>query len=583
MAFSDIFLDELIQRNDIADVVGSYVPLTKKSGSNLFGLCPFHNEKSPSFSVSTDKQIYHCFGCGKGGGVVNFIMEIERLSYVDAVHVLAKRAGLSVPDESTSKETQSRRARILELNRDAARFFYTVLMSNQGDAAKKYIVKRGISKDMVTRFGLGAAPDSWNTLYDAMIKKGYTRKELLDAGLVKAGKNDGVYDFFRNRLVFPVIDVRGSVIGFSGRILGDGEPKYLNSPDTLVYEKSRNLFALNLAKKTKAGMLILTEGNIDVVSLHQAGFDAAVASLGTALTEEQARLMSRYTQNVVIAYDMDAAGAKASQRAIGILERTGLQVRVLRMNDAKDPDEFIGKFGRDAFTKLLERSEYHIEYRLQAIKAKHNLETNEGRVTYLNEATDMLSRIESALEREIYAERIAETAGVTAEAVKNEIKKAFKRRLTADKKKQDAREMNVAAGFQPGDKTIRYDNVYSAAAEEGLIRLLALDGELFKVVRRLEFRDSEFTSLFLQKIFEVMRKRREDGLDITQASILAELNNAEAAHFLVILQRPESMANGETAMQDYIEKIRAEKRKNDARADPLAVLQQYRDKSGCGG
>jgi DNA primase len=585
MAFPEIFLDELIRRNDIVDVVGSYVHLTKKSGNNMFGLCPFHSEKTPSFSVSADKQIYHCFGCGKGGGVVNFIMEIEHLSYPDAVHVLAKRSGMTVPDENISKETQSKRAKIFDINRDAARFFYSVLLTPQGEAARNYIAKRGISKAMVTRFGLGAAPDSWSALYEALTGKGYTRQELLDAGLVKLSRKgtDSVYDAFRNRLMFPVIDVRGSIIGFSGRILGDGEPKYLNSPDTLVFEKSRNLFALNLAKKTKSGMLILAEGNIDVVSLHQAGFDAAVASLGTSLTEEQVRLMSRYTQNVVIAYDADEAGVKASQRAIGLLEKAGLGVKVLRMHDAKDPDEFIKKFGPDAFSLLLERSEHRIDYRLLTIKAKYALDTDEGRLGYLNEATDMLSRLESAVEREIYAAKVGETAGVSAEAVKNEIKKAFKRRLTADKKRQDRKELNVAAGFQPGDKTIRYENVYSAAAEEGVIRLLVLDSALFEAAGRLEFSESEFTSPFLQKIFMVMKKRRDDGMDASPASILAELNSAEASRFSVIIQRPESLSNGEKAMRDYIDKIRAERLKKSAREDPLAVLQKYRDNSGCGG
>ena len=583
MAFPDSFLDELIRRNDIVDVVGSYVALTKKSGNSMFGLCPFHSEKTPSFSVNSDRQIYHCFGCGKGGGVVNFIMEIERLSYPDAVHVLAKKAGLAVPDERTSQETQSRRARILELNRDAARFFYSELSASRGDAARRYILKREISRAMVTRFGLGAAPDSWSALSEAMTEKGYTQQELLDAGLVKNGKNGSVYDAFRNRLMFPVIDVRGSIIGFSGRILGDGEPKYLNSPDTMVFDKSRNLFALNLAKKTKMGMLILTEGNIDVVALHQAGFDCAVASLGTSLTEYQARLMSQSTKNVVIAYDMDAAGIKAAQRAIGLLEKTGLQVRVLRMNDAKDPDEYIRKFGSDAFGRLLERSEHHIDYRLQTIKSKFSLETDEGRLGFLGEATDMLSRLGSSVEREIYAEKVAEAAGISPEAVKNEIKKAFKKRLSADKRKQDFKDLNVAAGYQPVDKTIRYDNVYSAAAEEGVIRLLAMDGELFKAVEAADFSEAEFTSPFLQKIFVVMKRRREDGMEMSQAAVLAELNNAEAAHFTILLQRPESMANGAKAMRDYIDKIRAEKKKKNAREDPMAVLQQYRDKSGCGG
>lgn len=585
MAFPETFLDELTRRNDIAEVVGGYVHLTKKSGNNLFGLCPFHSEKTPSFSVSMDKQIYHCFGCGKGGGVINFIMEIENLSYPDAVGFLAKRTGLTVPDDRASKETQSRRARLLELNSDAARFFYTVLMSPQGEEARKYIIKRGITQAMVKRFGLGAAPDSWTALYDAMTKKGYTRQELMDAGLVKQSKKESqsLYDAFRNRLMFPVIDVRGSVIGFSGRILVDGEPKYLNSPDTIVFDKSRNLFALNLAKKSKAGMLLLTEGNIDVVALHQAGFDCAVASLGTSLTEDQARLMSRYTRTVTIAYDADEAGMKASQRAIGILEKTGLGVRVLRMQGAKDPDEFIRKFGRDAFSLLLERSENHIEYRLLAIRGKYSLETDEGRLGYLNEATDMLSRVESAVEREIYAAKLAETAGVSADAVKNEIKKAFKRRLAADKKKKDRKELNVASNFQPSDRTIRYENVYSAAAEEGVIRLIVLDNELFDVATGLGFSEDDFTSPFLSKLYGLIRRRRSAGMDVSPGSLMTELTNAEASQLSVIIQRPESLPNGNKAMRDYITKIRAERLKRNAREDPLAVLEKYRDQSGCGG
>jgi DNA primase len=585
MAFPEMFLDELVSRNDIADVVGTYVHLTKKTGSNLFGLCPFHSEKTPSFSVNLDRQIYHCFGCGKGGGVVNFIMEVENLSFPDAVQVLAKRAGMTVPDDRVSKETQSRRARLLELNSEAARFFYSVLQTPQGEAARKYIAKRGISKAMVTRFGLGAAPDSWNALYDAMTKKGYTRQELMDAGLAKQSKKESqnAYDTFRNRLMFPVIDVRGSVIGFSGRILGDGEPKYLNSPDTMVFDKSRNLFALNLAKKSKAGMLLLTEGNIDVVALHQAGFDAAVASLGTSLTEEQARLMSRYTQTVTIAYDADEAGVKASQRAIGILEKTGLGVRVLRMQGAKDPDEFIVKFGRDAFSLLLERSENHLEYRLLSIRQKHSFETDEGRLRYLAEATDMLSKVDNAVEREIYAAKVAEAAGVSADAVKNEIKKAFKRRVSAEKKKKEKKELNVAANYQPGDKAIRYENVYSATAEEGVIRLLVLDSELFSVTNELQLNETDFTSPFLLKVYGIMQRRRGAGLDTSPASILTELGNAEASQFSVIIQRPESLPNGNKAMRDYITKIRAERLKKSAREDPLAVLQKYRDQTGCGG
>jgi DNA primase len=563
VAFPELFLDELTKKNDIAEIVEQYVRLPKRTGGNLFGLCPFHSEKTPSFSVNVEKQIYHCFGCGKGGGVINFVMEIENLSYPDAVRLLAKRVGMTVPDDKASLETQGKRTRLLELNKDAARFFYSVLTTPQGDAAMKYISKRGISMAMVKKFGLGAAPDSWTALYDAMTKKGYTRQDLLEARLVKISQrdNNSVYDVFRNRLMFPVIDVRGYVIGFSGRILGDGEPKYLNSPETPVFEKSRNLFALNIAKKTKSGMLILTEGNIDVVALHQAGFDCAVASLGTSLTEPQVRLMSQYSniKSVVIAYDADAAGVKAASRAISLLEKANLDVRVLRMEGAKDPDEYIKKFGADAFDALLKKSENELDYRLMTIRNKHGTETDEGRLKYLEEATALLSKVDSAVKREIYGAKIAEAAGVTADAVKNEIKKAFKKRITAEKKKTEQRELDVKVTIQPADRSIRYDNEYSAVAEEGVIRLLANDSELFKVAEELNLVEEDFTSPFLRHVYGILRRRKTAGLESPLPSVLAELEKAEASQFTKIMQKPEILANADKAMKDYIDKIRTEK------------------------
>ena len=328
MAIPESFLQELVEKNDIVDVVGEYVRLTKRSGSNQFGLCPFHSEKTPSFSVSPDRQIYHCFGCGKGGGVINFIMEIENLSFPEAVEFLAKRVGMTMPEQEDSREAKKRR-RLLDLNRDAARFFYSCLSKPEGKPALDYMARRQITPHTAKRFGLGYAPDTWDSLINAMKALGYSEYEMFDAGLVRKGKNGGHYDTFRNRLMFPVIDVRGDFIGFSGRILGDGEPKYMNSPETMVFNKSRNLFALNLAKKSKSGHIILAEGNVDVVMMHQAGFDGAVASLGTSLTPEQARLISHYTNEVIIAYDNDGAGKKASQRAIGLLEKLDLKVKVL--------------------------------------------------------------------------------------------------------------------------------------------------------------------------------------------------------------------------------------------------------------
>jgi len=581
MAFPDSFLDELAGRNDIVDIVSGYVPLSLKSGS-YWGCCPFHSEKTPSFHVLPDRQTYHCFGCGKGGGVINFIMEIENLSFRDAVEVLANRAGLPLPDDST-EEHRGRRTRMLELNRDAARWFHEQLGTPQGRAAVEYIEKRGISRQMVTRFGLGAAPEGWSNLTDAMVKRGYSVGELLDAGLVKKGQKGGVYDTFRNRLMFPVIDVRGAVIGFSGRILGDGEPKYLNSPDTLVFNKSKNLFALNLAKKSKRGMIILAEGNVDVVALHQAGFDCAVASLGTSLTPDQARLMTRYTKNVVISYDSDAAGVKAAQRAIGILEKVGLGVKVLRMDGAKDPDEFIKKKGADAFGNLMERSENHIEYRLLTAKEKHDMETDEGRVAFFSEAAEILSTLQNAVEREVYGARVAEWTGVSAEAVASEVKRARTKRARAEKKREERENLRPAAMAQPKDRSIRYSDEMSAVAEEGVVRLLMLDPQLRDIAGKLS--QGDFTSPFLGKVFNSLIQRIDAHMSVSVAALSQELEPAEVSRLTEIMQKPESGGKMEQAMADYINKIRSEKLKKAAPTEQalLETMMKYRETKGFGG
>ena len=400
MAIPAQFIDELMARCDIADVVADYVPLTRKGGS-LWGCCPFHSERTPSFHVVPERQMYKCFGCGKGGGVINFIMEMENLSYPDAVRFLAKRAGLTVPEERGDGSFRKKRERLLALNKEAARYFHSVLRSPAGQPGMEYLFgKRRLSKATVTRFGLGMAPEGWDKLITAMAAKGYEKGELLEAGLVVRSKEGRVYDRFRNRVMFPIIDLRGDVIGFGGRVLDDSTPKYLNSPDTPVFNKGRNLFALNIAKKTRLGRIILTEGYMDTLSLHQAGFDCAVASLGTALTADHAQLLARYTKEVVIAYDGDGAGVSAAQRAIGLLEKTGMKVRVLRMKGAKDPDEFIGKYGPEAFAKLLDQSENHIEYRIDQVKGKYDLTDDAQRVEFLKEAVPILAQLPSPAERE---------------------------------------------------------------------------------------------------------------------------------------------------------------------------------------
>ncbi|MGX8692495.1 MAG: DNA primase [Clostridia bacterium] len=580
MAFPETFLTELTERNDIVEVVSSYVRLSKKSGSNLFGLCPFHSEKTPSFSVSPDKQIYHCFGCGKGGGVINFIMEIENLSFPEAVEFLARRVNMPVPEQENDRESK-KRSRMLALNRDAARFFFEQLSSPGGAAARDYMRRRQIGRTTATNFGIGYAPDSWDALRSAMKAKGYTDFELFDAGLVRRGKSGGFYDTFRQRLMFPVIDVRGQVIGFSGRILGDGEPKYMNSPETLVFNKSRNLFALNLAKKSKSGYIILSEGNIDVVSLHQAGFDSAVASLGTSLTPEQARLISRYTGEVVIAYDNDGAGVKAAQRAIGILEKLELKVKVLRLEGAKDPDEFIKLKGAEAFRKLLEGSEDQIDYRLRNITDKYVLTEPDQKVAFLKEATELLAKLPGAVERQVYALRVADMAGVKGEVVADEVERRRRRILSAMQKREARAKNSPERQLQPEEKSFHYDDPASAAAEEGLIRLLYLDPSLANNTALPPPED--FSAPVLAHIYTVLRDKARRGDSLSTATLSADLSGQEMSLLVQLLQKPERLANGERAMHDYIAKMREARDIRDSKDDLLGYLKKQREKMGIEG
>lgn len=555
--FPDSFLQELVERNDIADVVSQYVRLTKKTGQNLFGLCPFHSERTPSFSVNPERQIYHCFGCGKGGSVINFIMEIENLSYPDAVRFLAKRAHLEVPEDA-SDENRHRRERMLELNRDAARFFHECLSGPGGEVARRYVNMREISGAMVTRFGLGFAPDSWDSLVLAMRDKGYTKAELLDAGLARASKKgDGIYDTFRNRLMFPVIDVRGSVIGFSGRILDDGEPKYMNSPETLVFNKSQNLFALNLAKKSKKGYIILSEGNIDVVALHQAGIDCAVASLGTSLTPEQARLISNYTSNVVIIYDGDSAGQKASQRAINIFGKVNVKVKLVRLTGAKDPDEFIKKFGAAAFENLLDKSEVDKLYVLSDIASKYDLSSDTDRINFLKDATLFVAGFWSIIERDVFSLRLAEMANARYEAVYKEVERLNQKLVAQAKKKEAIEETQPKKQNQPIQKEIRYGNVPSAVAEQGIIALLYADNSLFS--SNLDLSDEDFSSPALGKIYLELKRQIAAKTAPSVASLAGALSSEEMSLLTSILQKPQEMANAEKALNDYIYKIKTEK------------------------
>ena len=556
MAFPPAFLDELTARNPIEDVVGQYVSL-KRSGSNLFGLCPFHGEKTASFSVAPDKGIYYCFGCHKGGSVINFQMEIEGLSYPDAVRALAKRVGMEVPEDEQYQSRYKQQERLWALHKEAARYFHSQLYAPVGAEALNYAAGRGMPKSILTKFGIGYAPDSWTGLVDTLRRKGYSDQELRDSGLVTVSrKNGNLFDRFRDRLMFPIIDVRGNVIGFGGRIMKNDKEaaKYLNSPETLIFNKRKNLFALNLAKKSKLGYLILVEGYMDAIALHQYGFDCAVASLGTALTEDGAALLSRYTDQVVLIYDGDAAGQNATQRAIPILEKAGLQVKVLKMRDAKDPDEFLKKFGADRFKILLEESSNRVEYQLNAILKKYDLRDDDQKVKYLQESAELICSLGSAVQREVYAGRVAEAAKVSMEAMKLEVNRAFKRRIAREKKKQEKIDLSPARNLQPKSRKFHYDNVKSAMAEEMVLALALREPALLDHTRNLK--PEMFSSELLARVYAQLVKRHNEGLDVSLGG-LTDFNSEEMSHIAGILQRQEGPVN-EQALTDCIGTIQRE-------------------------
>ena len=580
MAFPPSFIDELVARNPIEDVVGQHVVL-KRSGANMFGLCPFHGEKTASFSVAPDKGIYYCFGCHKGGGVINFQMELEGLSYPDAVRSLAKRVGMTVPEDEQYQSRYKQQERLWALHKEAARFFHTQLYSPVGKQALDYALGRGMSRGILTTFGVGYAPDSWDSMVKAMAAKGYTNQELIDSGLVTVSrKNGNLFDRFRDRLMFPIIDVRGNVIGFGGRIIKkDADAaKYLNSPETIIFNKRKNLFGLNLAKKTKQNYLILVEGNIDVVALHQYGFDNAIASLGTSLTEEQATLISRYAEQVVLVYDGDNAGQDATRRAIPILEKAGLQVKVLQIRDAKDPDEFLKKFGADRFKLLLEESANRVEYQLNAILKKYDLREDDQKVKFLQECADLICTLGSAVKREVYGVRVAETAGISPEAMKLEIDRAVKRRVSREKKQQEKIDLAPVKALQPKSRTIRYDNMKSAMAEESLIAQVLREPALMEKVRQLE--PKKFSSPLLGKVFAQLQLRAAQGLELSVA-VLTDLEPEEVSHITGITQRQQGPVS-ERALLDCVNTILSEHQAAavSTEDDLLAYQNRLRERKG---
>ena len=501
MRIPDEFIEELRQRNDIESVISSYVNL-KRRGSTLVGLCPFHNEKSPSFTVYPSSNSYYCFGCGAGGDPITFIRGVEHLDYIDAVKFLADRSGMRMPETGYDDSMQKLRIKVYEINRAAARFFHEQLKTEGGKKGLAYFKSRELSAATIKHFGLGYAPDSWDSLYKHLRQLGYSDDLIFAADLIskrKSGK--GYYDRFRDRVMFPIIDLRGNVIAFGGRRLSEDKTiaKYINSSDTPVYKKSTVLYALNYAKNSKSKGIILAEGYMDVIALHQAGFDNAVAACGSAFTQEQARLLSRYTDDIIVTLDADEAGQKATNKTIEILKSTGIKIRVLRITDAKDPDEFIKKFGNEKFRMLIEGANNDIEYKLSSAKSKFDLSTDDGKLSALKMAAQILANTDDSIARDLYTGRIADEFGVSKDVLTRQISLIFKSRVSNEKKQRIEKEIKRSSTSDRVNPERKY-NTRSAIAEETIISLLMSDPSLYEYINE-RIKPSDFITKFNSRVF----------------------------------------------------------------------------------
>lgn len=562
MAISDEFLNELRERTDIESLIAQYVNLSKR-GRNPKGLCPFHNEKTPSFTVYPESQSFYCFGCGAGGDAITFMRRIENLDYVEAVKQLADRAGMRMPDDGYDDTIAKHRQRILAANREAARFFHQTMMSPQGKVGLDYFAgKRRLSMQTIKRFGLGFAPDSWDALREHMHSKGFTNQELYDANLVKKSEKNGrvsYYDNFRNRAMVPIIDLRGNVIAFGGRVLDDSKPKYVNTSDTLVYKKSNGVFALNFAKNGNPSSLIVCEGYMDVIALHQAGFTNSIACLGTALTQEQARLIARYTDEVILSYDSDEAGQKATKRAIGIFGQTGLKIRVLKLTGGKDPDEIIKNYGREKFQNLLDGAANDIEYGILREREKYDVESIDGKSKFLTAVADILSK-GNPIEQDMYASKLADEMSVSKDAIIREIKRAYKRRTKVQSKEQFNEIVRDTVMPKDTVNPERSKHLKAAKAEETLIATIMQNPDFYRKIKDKVSEDI-FVTDFNRRVWHALASRLDEGRETELSLISAEFTPEEMGRIARFASMADRLSNTVTECDDCIKVLEKEKNK----------------------
>ncbi|MDD6341234.1 MAG: DNA primase [Eubacteriales bacterium] len=563
-SFTDEFLTQLRNRCDIEDIIGRYVNL-KKTGSSTVGLCPFHSERTPSFHVSGRKQMFYCFGCHKGGDVITFIMEAEHLPYVDAVVFLANMVGLPVPQKNVfDTEIAELRKRILEINRAAARFYFDTLFKPEGKAGLEYFKNRKLTPTTVRRFGLGYAPDSWDSLLKHLLDKGYALDDIKAAGLAIQSKTGGKhFDRFRSRCMFPIIDHRGNVIGFGGRTMDANNPaKYLNSSENLVFKKGQNLFALNIAKNTKETCLILCEGYMDVISLHQAGFDNAVASLGTALTPDQARLIRRYTENVVVCYDSDAAGKKATQRALEILPPAGLNVRVMTVTGGKDPDDMMKEEGgKEKFRRLLDASFNSVDYRFSETLAKYDISVDTEKIECLKKMAEIIAPIPSPAERDVYASKIAEIMTVDKKAVVAEINQRRKRMQRFREKEERAKQLSSLTDANDKVNPQRPRHLKAAKAEEDLLSVLINMPEKAPRITS-QISEEDFVTDFNRRVFIALKEKIEQDPTADHLLNIAQyFTPEEMSHINTFMAGIEAINVTDAAIDSAVGILKKEKKK----------------------
>ena len=570
--FTDDFLNELRLRCDIEQTISSYVQL-KRRGKNLVGLCPFHNEKTPSFTVYPESQSYYCFGCGAGGEVISFIRRAENLDFTESVRYLCEKAGMTMPTDGYDDSIVQKRKRTYEINKEAARFFNACLYTEEGKEGLEYYKMRGYKKSTITKFGLGYAPNKWDGLLRHMRQKGYTYEELYEANLANRSDKDGkvrFYDSFRNRVMVPIIDARGNVVAFGGRVLDDSKPKYINSSDTLVYKKSLGVFGLNFAKNSKEQSLILVEGYMDAISLHQAGFDNVIACLGTALTSEMAHLLSRYCDEIILSYDADEAGQKATARAIGIFNSIGMKLRVVHLSGGKDPDEILRNYGPERFRSLIEGAANDIEFALLRFRTEFDVATSDGKMKFLEKAAEVLANTRSKIAQDIYSSRLSEELGVKKDSILIRIDQLSRRNARQNEKKQFTAIQQKTMTENSKAAAANNTEIKSIRAEQMIIAALMKSPELYHKMEN-DLTVADFSVPTYAKIFTLIRDKINDNRSLDFTCFSQELTPEEMSELVGIVKKHENLSVSIKACADCLAAMRLAMEKKKEKT-PLADL-----------